>query len=112
MAPPAKEPAVHQHPGAEPCTAAAAARVLRAAGEIAIALVRWLATYAAAALVAIVLSSAVPMEPPSCWPTLSVADATPASLGATPKVPVFIDGGIERPMPAPATISGPSTAEA
>ena len=41
------------------------------------------------------------MEPPSCWPTLSVAEATPASLGATPKVPVFMAGGSDRPTPAP-----------
>ena len=52
------------------------------------------------------------MEPPSCWPTLRVAEATPASSGATPNVPVFIDGGMDRPMPAPATSSGPSTVEA
>jgi hypothetical protein len=34
------------------------------------------------------------MEAPSCWPTVTVAEATPASWGATPKVPVLIDGAI------------------
>src|SRR5580693_883622 len=49
------------------------------------------------------------MEAPSCWPTFTVAEATPASSGATPKVPVLIDGAITRPMPTAATMSGPST---
>jgi MFS family permease len=44
------------------------------------------------------------MEPPICWPTLRVAEATPASPGATPKVPVFIDGGRDKPMPAPGAL--------
>ena len=59
-----------------------------------------------------VLSRAVPIEPPSCWPTFSVAEATPASDGATPNVPVFIEGGIDRPMPAPLTSIGPTMAVA
>ncbi len=37
-----------------------------------------------------VFSSEVPTEPPSIWPTVTVADATPASCGATPNVPVLI----------------------
>jgi hypothetical protein len=41
-----------------------------------------------------------------------VAEATPAWPGATPNVPVFIDGGIDIPMPAPVISSGPSTADA
>jgi regulatory LuxR family protein len=51
----------------------------------------------------------VPIDPPICWPVLSVAEATPASCGATPNVPVFIDGAIVKPKPRPAAISGPST---
>jgi hypothetical protein len=47
-----------------------------------------------------VLSSEVPMEPPTCWPVLTMADAAPASDGATPAVPVFIDGDITKPRPA------------
>ena len=39
-----------------------------------------------AALAAIVLSSAVPTEPPTCWIVLTVADATPESLASTPRV--------------------------
>ena len=35
--------------------------------------------YAPAALAASVLSSAVPIEPPTCWPVLTSAEATPAS---------------------------------
>jgi hypothetical protein len=42
------------------------------------------AMYDVTALAKMVLSSEVPMEAPSCWPTVTVADATPASCGATP----------------------------
>src|SRR5215831_15963812 len=56
-----------------------------------------------------VFNSAVPTEAPSCWPTVTVADATPASCGATPKVPVLIAGAITRPTPIAARIIGPST---
>ena len=65
-----------------------------------------------AALAAIVLSSAVPIEPPSCCPVLMLAEATPASRGATPKVPVAATMPKMRPMPAPVTISGPSSVDA
>jgi hypothetical protein len=41
-----------------------------------------------------------------------MAEATPASCGATPNVPVFIDGANVNPKPRPVTISGPSTADA
>ena len=44
----------------------------------------------AIALAKMVFSSDVPTEPPSIWPTVTVAAATPASCGATPKVPVLI----------------------
>jgi len=56
-----------------------------------------------------VFSREVPTEPPSIWPTVTVAEASPASWGATPKVPVLIIGAITMPMPIPARMSGPST---
>src|ERR1700759_1273488 len=56
-----------------------------------------------------VFSSEVPIEAPSCWPTVTGAEATPASCGATPNVPVLIDGAITRPMPTAARMTGPST---
>jgi hypothetical protein len=59
-----------------------------------------------------VLSGEVPIEPPICCPVLTVADATPASCGATPNVPVLIAVAIVNPKPAPVTSSGPSTAAA
>ena len=55
--------------------------------------------YDATALAKMVLSRETPMEPPSCWPTVTVADATPASRGATPNVPVLMDGAITMPTP-------------
>src|ERR1700743_1041984 len=54
-------------------------------------------------------SSEVPIEAPSCWPTLRVAEATPASCGATPKVPALMAGANTRPAPIPPTMIGPST---
>ncbi len=54
-------------------------------------------------------SSRVPTEAPSCWPTVTVAKATPTSYGATPKVPVLIDGAVTVPVPIAARIIGPST---
>ena len=54
-------------------------------------------------------SSEVPIEAPSCWPTLRVAEATPASYGATPNVPALIAGANTMPMPIPLTMVGPST---
>jgi hypothetical protein len=56
-----------------------------------------------------VFSSAVPTEAPSCWPTVTVADATPASCGATPNVPVLMHGAMIMPRATPVRISGPST---
>src|ERR1700689_5493005 len=73
---------------------------------------RWLVRYCATAPAKIVLSRDVPIEPPTCWPVLSVAEAAPASCGATPNVPVFIDGAVVKPKPSPASSSGPSTADA
>ena len=53
------------------------------------------------------------IEPPSCWPTLIVADATPRPLpyGATPYVPVFTAGAITSPTPSAITTSGPRMAD-
>jgi hypothetical protein len=56
-----------------------------------------------------VFSSDVPTEAPRFWPTVTAAEATPASCGATPKVPVLITGAITMPTPVPARMVGPST---
>ena len=58
------------------------------------------------ALAAIELNSEVPIEPPSCWPVLTVAEATPASRGGIPNVPVFIDVENNVPMPRPVINTG------
>ena len=68
-----------------------------------------LAAYELAALEASVLSSAVPIEPPICWPVLTIAEATPASRGSTPSVAVLIAGAMIRPRPRPMTIRPGST---
>ena len=52
------------------------------------------AAYAVTALAKIVLSSAVPIEPPTCWPTLTIAEAMPASLGVD-AVGRALEGGRE-----------------
>ena len=49
------------------------------------------------------------MDPPTCCPVLTMAEATPASDGATPAVPVFIDGDITKPSPAEVSRSGGRT---
>ena len=54
-----------------------------------------------AALAAIVLSSAVPTEPPTCCMVLTVADATPASSGSTPDTAPCMAGAIDAPSPTP-----------
>jgi hypothetical protein len=59
-----------------------------------------------------VLSRDVPIEPPTCWPVLTTAEATPASDGATPAVPVFIDGDITKPSPAEVSSSPGRTSAA
>ncbi len=53
-----------------------------------------------------ILARDVPMEPPTFCPVLTMADATPALDGATPAVPVFIDGDITKPRPVDASSSG------
>lgn len=60
---------------------------------------------AVAALLARVLSRAVPMEPPTCWDVFTVAEATPASSSLTPAVAMFIAGAMMRPKPRPVRIS-------
>jgi hypothetical protein len=63
-------------------------------------------------LAKMVLSREVPIEPPSCCPVLTVAEATPASRGATPKVPVLNTGANTRPKPTPMISSEGRTAVA
>ena len=64
--------------------------------------------YAVLLVVATVLSRAVPIEPPTCWEVLTVAEVTPESWGATPAVAVEKVGvHHDRPL-VPGT--GPSTA--
>ena len=55
------------------------------------------------------LSSAVPIEPPTCWEVLTIAEATPASRGGTPWVAVANDGAMVRPKPIPISTSDGST---
>jgi len=57
----------------------------------------WLVTADAAS----VLSSAVPIEPPICCIVFTIAEATPASLGSTPKVAVAIAALKTSPRPKP-----------
>jgi hypothetical protein len=45
------------------------------------------------------LSGAVPIEPPICCETLTVADATPASAAPTPRVPRLKHGANTKPRP-------------
>ena len=41
------------------------------------------------------------MDPPTCCAVLRVADPTPASWGANPRVPVLKDEATLRPNPMP-----------
>ncbi len=59
-----------------------------------------------------VLNSDVPIEPPSCWPVFTLADATPASASGTPNVPVLIDGAMIMPSENPTISSGGSRSAA
>ena len=52
-----------------------------------------------------VLSRAVPIDPPTCWDVLTMAEATPASAGRTPRVAVLIDGAMTAPRPTPVMTS-------
>jgi hypothetical protein len=53
------------------------------------------------ALAKIVLSSAVPTEPPTCWEVLTIAEATPASDPSMPSVAVLNAGAKMQPIPRP-----------
>src|SRR5947209_677326 len=66
----------------------------------------WAVTNVAAAEVAIVLSSAVPIDPPICCATLTVADATPASSASMPAVPRLKAGEDHRYVRTPAIAVG------
>jgi hypothetical protein len=57
----------------------------------------------------IVLSRAVPIDPPICWAVLTVAEATPASLRSTPRVAVANEAENTQAAPAPAGMSLGST---
>src|SRR3954452_15952002 len=96
----AKMPADHQNAVVKPWIAAA----LTTAGVAILP-----ATKLLVAVLAIVLSSAVPTEPPTCWLVLTIADATPALRGSTPNVALAIAGAKIRPMPAAMMISDGST---
>ena len=56
-----------------------------------------------------VLSSAVPMEPPTCWLVLIIAEATPASSCWTAEVAPWKAVDIAPPSPRPMRISAGST---
>src|SRR5580698_9694244 len=78
----------------------------------------WCPAFAAAAaadrrLVATVLHATVPrtaspIEPPTCWPTLSMLDATPASALPTLVSETRDSGTNTRPSPSAVSIIGPS----
>ena len=63
----------------------------------------------AAALAKIVLSSAVPTEPPTCWEVLTIAEAMPASVLLTPSVAVENAGAKMQPIPIPVSSSAGRT---
>ncbi len=65
----------------------------------------WVEAKLAAALAKIVLSSAVPTEPPTCWEVLTIAEAIPASLFLTPRVAVENAGAKMQPIPTPVSSS-------
>jgi hypothetical protein len=62
-----------------------------------------------AAEAASALSSAVPIEPPTCCEVLAIAEATSPSRAGTPKVAVAKDGARVSPQPILTRISGGST---
>ena len=51
----------------------------------------------------------MPTEPPTCWLVLTIAEATPASPGPTPRVAVAIAGAIVSPSPTPISSSAGRT---
>ncbi len=52
-----------------------------------------------------VLSSAVPIDPPTWFAVLTIAEAIPVSCGATPWVARLKTGTNTQPMPRPVRIS-------
>ena len=100
---PAKKiPAAHQKAIEYPCSVAAAARTL---GDAPVA---W-ASARPDTVTAMVLSSAVPTEPPICWDEFTIAEATPARYGATPAVALAVAGAKISPSPRPSKMSPGST---
>jgi hypothetical protein len=77
--------------------------VSAARAAVVVAPAAWLEPKLVAALAAIVDSSAVPSAPPTCWQALTSAEATPASVAATPIVELFIAVAKMNPRPAPMT---------
>ena len=69
----------------------------------------WADTKLAAALAKIVLSRAVPTEPPTCWEVLTMAEAMPASWLLTPSVAVEKAGAKMQPIPTPVSSRPGST---
>ncbi len=67
------------------------------------------ATNVVTAVANTVLSSAVPIDPPTCWVVLTIADATPESLAFTPMVPTSKQQANTRPRPRPVTSRPGST---
>ena len=60
-------------------------------------------TYAVVAVTATVLSTAVPIELPTCIAVLATAAATPARRGSMLLVARLIDGVKTQPMPSPSS---------
>ena len=87
-----------------PCTAACAASSARPCGA-ALAAEACAAANVLVAVTAIVESRAVPIDPPTCWETLTMAEATPLSLSAMPSVAVAMAGAKINPKPKPMAIS-------
>ena len=48
----------------------------------------------------------MPIEPPTCWLVLTIAEATPANDRSTPRVADCIEAGMIEPMPKPMIMSG------
>ena len=72
---------------------------------------RWPSASRATALHATVPRIASPIDPPTCWPTFSSDDATPASLSATLISETSDSGTKISPIPSAVTSIGPSSPE-
>ena len=60
---------------------------------------------------AIVPRTAIPIEPPSCWPTFRRAELNPDSLGETPATATIVVDTKISPRPNEIASTGPSTPE-